>query len=111
MSRFPFIAAGLAIIAVGIVVLLIATVQSKRHLRSVQRELDRANEQIEQSKAATADLEKSVIKLKTELDAVNKARMQLQGHLDEANSDNDQLRKELDAAQSQAKENQLMPRN
>jgi len=83
------IAAGLALIAVAIVVLLVAAVQSQRHLRSAQRELDRANEQIERSKGATADLEKSVGKLKTELDAVSKARSQLQSHLDEANSDKD----------------------
>src|ERR1044072_4659585 len=104
MSRFPFIAAGLAIIAVAVVVLLVAAIQSQRHLRPTQRELDRANEQIEQSKAATADLEKNVGKLKTELDAVNKAHTQLQDHLDVANSDNDKFRKQLDAAQSQLNE-------
>ena len=100
MSRFPFIAAGLAIIAVGIVVLLIATVQSKRHLRSVQRELDQAKEQVLQSKATADDLEKSVVKLKKELDETNKARTQLQGNLNEANFTIEQLRKK------QLKENQ-----
>ena len=54
MSRFPFIAAGLTIIAVGVVVLLVAVVQDQRHLRSVQRELDQAKEQVIRSKA-TAD--------------------------------------------------------
>jgi Protein of unknown function (DUF2939) len=34
MSSFPFIAAGLAIIAVGVALLLVPTIQSQRHLRS-----------------------------------------------------------------------------
>jgi septal ring factor EnvC (AmiA/AmiB activator) len=104
MLRWPFIATALAVIALGVVLLLVSIFQNQRHLRSVQRELDQAREQIVQSRAASAELEKSVAKLKTELDAVNKAHTQLQGHLDEANSDNDHLRKELDASQSQLKE-------
>jgi uncharacterized membrane protein (GlpM family) len=34
MSSFPFIAAGLVILAVGVALLLVLTVQSQRHLRS-----------------------------------------------------------------------------
>jgi septal ring factor EnvC (AmiA/AmiB activator) len=94
MSRFPFIAAGLAILALGVVVLLVAVVQDQRHLRSVQRELDQAKEQVIRSKATADDLEKSAAKLKKELDETNKARTQLQGNLDEANSTIEQLRKE-----------------
>ena len=64
MSLFPFIAAGLTIIAVGVVVLLVAVVQDQRHLRSVQRELDQAKEQVIRSQATADDLEKSAAKLK-----------------------------------------------
>jgi hypothetical protein len=56
MSR-PLVAAGIAILALGIVVLLVALVQGQRHVRSIQKELHRANEQIVQSKTAIADLE------------------------------------------------------
>jgi uncharacterized protein YoxC len=48
MSR-PLVVAGLAILALGIVVLLVALVQDQRHVRSIQKELHRANEQIVQS--------------------------------------------------------------
>src|SRR5262249_5636957 len=98
-QQSPFIA-GLPIIAVGVVVLLVAVVQDQRHLRSVQRELDQAKEQVIRSKATADDLEKSAPKLKKKLDETNKARTQLQGNLDKANSTIEQLRKE------QLKENQ-----
>ena len=71
MSR-PLIVAGLAIIAVGIVVLLVAALQSQRHLTAVKQELGRTNGQV-------VKLEKVIGDLKTELDAVNKARSPLQG--------------------------------
>ena len=100
MSRFPFIAAGLTLIAVGVIVLVVGVVHSQEHLRSVQRELDRANEQIVQSKRANADLATSVAKLETEVDEANKARTEIQGHLNDANSTIEQLRKK------QLKENQ-----
>src|SRR4029079_1084500 len=77
--------------------LIVSLVLGQRHLRTVQKELGRTNEQV-------VKLEKVIANQKTGLDAVDKARAQLQSHLDEANSDNDQLRKELDAAQSQLKE-------
>jgi cell division protein FtsL len=65
MLRFPVIAAALAIIALIVVVLALSTLQSQKHLRSVQKELDRANEQVTQSKAATEENEKTVAKLRT----------------------------------------------
>ena len=99
MRRWPFVASALAIIALIIVLLLVSLVQGHKQLRSVQRELGRTNEQVVQDKAATAELEKSVANLKTELDAADKKRTELQGNLDEANSDNDVLRRELEAAQ------------
>jgi len=97
MLRRPFIASGIAIVALIIVLLIVSLVLGQRHLRTVQKELGRTNEQV-------VKLEKVIANQKTGLDAVDKARAQLQSHLDEANSDNDQLRKELDAAQSQLKE-------
>lgn len=96
MSR-PFIVAGLAIIAVGIVVLLIAVVQSQRHLKAVKKELGSTNEQV-------VKLEKVIADLKTELDEANKARTQLQGNVSEANTKAEQLGKDLTTAQSQLKE-------
>ena len=104
MSRFPFIAAGLTLIAVGVIVLVVGVVHSQEHLRSVQRELDRANEQIVQSKRANANLATSAAKLETEVDEANKARTDIQGKLDEANSTIEQLRKDLATSQSQLKE-------
>src|SRR6185503_13203543 len=97
MLRRPFIASGIAIVALIIVLLIVSLVLGQRHLRAVQKELGRTNEQV-------VKLEKVIGNLKTDFDAESKARSQLQGHLDEANSDNDQLRKELDASQSQLKE-------
>src|SRR6185295_1909794 len=104
MLRWPFVASALAIVALIIVLLLVSLVQGHKQLRSVQKELGRTNEQVVQHKAATAELEKSVANLKTELDAADKKRTELQGNLDEANSDNEVLRNELGAAQSQLKE-------
>ena len=97
MLRRPFIASGITIVALIIVLLIVSLVLGQRHLRTVQKELGRTIEQV-------VKLEKVIANQKTGLDAVDKARAQLQSHLDEANSDNDQLRKELDAAQSQLKE-------
>jgi chromosome segregation ATPase len=98
MSR-PFIVTGLAIIAVGIVVLLVAVVQSQRHLKAVKKELASTNEQV-------VKLEKVIGDLKMEVDEATKIRTQSQDNLNEANSTIEQLRKDIDAAQSQAKENQ-----
>jgi septal ring factor EnvC (AmiA/AmiB activator) len=91
MLRFPVIASALAIIALIVVVLALSLLQSQKHLRLVHGELDGANKQIVQSTAATAELEKTVAKLKTELDEASKARRELQENLDEATSDNEQL--------------------
>src|ERR1044071_3684117 len=99
MLRRPFIASAIAIIALIIVLLIVSLVQGQRHLKAVQKELRKTNEQV-------VKLEKVIANQKTALDAVNEARMQLESHLNDANADNDQLRKELDASQSQMKENQ-----
>jgi chromosome segregation ATPase len=99
MLRRPFIASAIAIIALIIVLLIVSLVQGQRHLKAVQKELGKTNEQV-------VKLEKVIANQKTALDAVNEARTQLESHLNDANADNDQLRKELDASQSQMKENQ-----
>jgi len=99
MLRRPFIASAIAIIALIIVLLIVSLVQGQRHLKAVQKELGKTNEQV-------VKLEKVIANQKTALDAVNEVRTQLESHLNDANSDNDQLRKELDASQSQMKENQ-----
>src|ERR1044071_6284794 len=94
MLRRPFIASAIAIIALIIVLLIVSLVQGQRHLKAVQKELRKTNEQV-------VKLEKVIANQKTALDAVNEARTQLESHLNDANADNDQLRKELDASQSQ----------
>jgi tropomyosin len=99
MLRRPFIASAIAIIALIIVLLIVSLVQGQRHLKAVQKELGKTNEQV-------VKLEKVIANQKTALDAVNEARTQLESHLNDANADNDQLRKKLDASQSQMKENQ-----
>jgi uncharacterized membrane-anchored protein YhcB (DUF1043 family) len=73
MLRWPFVASALAIVALIIVLLLVSLVQGHKQLRTVQKELGRTNEQVVQDKAATAELEKSVANLKTELDPTRAA--------------------------------------
>jgi chromosome segregation ATPase len=99
MRRLPWIALGLAIIA-----LVLVAIPLQSRLRVLQHELGTTNRQLVQARAASAELERVNAKLKTELDAVSKARTQLQGHLDEANTKAEQLGKDLNTAQSQLKE-------
>jgi septal ring factor EnvC (AmiA/AmiB activator) len=70
----------LAIVAFIIVILLVSLVQGHKQLRSVQKQLDQANEQIVQARAATVELEKSIANLKTKLDAADKKLTELQGN-------------------------------
>ena len=46
MLRWPFVASALAIIALIIVLLLVSLAQEHKHLRSVQEELGRTNQQV-----------------------------------------------------------------
>ena len=62
MLRRPFIATALAIIALIIVLLLGSLAQEHKHLRSVQEELGRTNQQV-------VKLEKVIGSLKADLDA------------------------------------------
>jgi chromosome segregation ATPase len=78
----------LAIIAVGMVVLLVAAIQGQRHLKAVKKELGRTNEQV-------VKLEKVIGNLKTELDAVSKARTQLEAQLKEKEAQAQELMTEL----------------
>src|SRR5678815_407352 len=97
MHRLPYIALGLAIIA-----LVLVAIPLQGRLRVLQNELGTTNGQLVQARAASAELEKLVATLKTELDAANRARTDFQTNLDEATSDNEQLRKDIDAAQTQS---------
>ena len=97
MRRLPYIALGLAIIA-----LVLVAIPLQGGLRVLQSELGTTNGQLVQARAASAELEKLVATLKTELDAANRARSDFQTNLDEATSDNEQLRKDIDAAQTQS---------
>ena len=97
MRRLPYIALGLAIIA-----LVLVAIPLQSRLRALQHELGTTNRQLVQARAASAELEKLVATLKTELDAANRARTDFQTNLDEATSDNEQLRKDIDAAQTQS---------
>ena len=97
MHRLAYIAIGLAIIA-----LVLVAIPLQGRLRVLQNELGSTNAQLVQARAASAELEKLVATLKTELDAANRARTDFQTNLDEATSDNEQLRKDIDAAQTQS---------
>jgi hypothetical protein len=97
MHRLAYIALGLAIIA-----LVLVAIPLQGRLRVLQNELGSTNAQLVQARAASAELEKLVATLKTELDAANRARTDFQTNLDEATSDNEQLRKDIDAAQTQS---------
>jgi septal ring factor EnvC (AmiA/AmiB activator) len=96
-------------IAIGLVVVALAVLVFP--LLETQRDWKLANEQVEQTKARVAELERVVANLKAELDAANRARTQLQGGLDEANTEIqerqfevERLRAELEKATSLAKD-------
>jgi len=78
MRVWAWIAIGLAVAALACLIF---------PLVQIQTELRIANEQVVQARARTAELERVVANLKTELDEANRAQTQLQGSLDEANSD------------------------
>src|SRR6185436_13859028 len=101
MRRLPYIALGLAIIA-----LVLVAIPLQSRLSVLQHELGMTNRQLVQARAASAELERVNARLKIELDAANRARTDFQTNLDEATSDNEQLRKDIEAAQSQSKENE-----
>jgi septal ring factor EnvC (AmiA/AmiB activator) len=96
-------------IAIGLVVVALAVLVFP--LVETQRDWKLANEQVDQTKARVAELERVVANLKAELDAANRARTQLQGGLDEANTEIrerhfevERLRAELEKATSLAKD-------
>ena len=78
MRVWAWIAIGLAVVALAFLVF---------PLVQIQTELRLANEQVVQARERTAELERVVANLKTELDASNRVRTQLQSGLDEANSE------------------------
>jgi septal ring factor EnvC (AmiA/AmiB activator) len=102
MGVWARIAIGLAVVALA--VLFFPLVQ-------IQRDLRVANEQVVQTRARVAELERVVTNLKAELDSANRARTQLQGSLDEANieiqkrqSEVERLSAELEKATNLAKD-------
>ena len=102
MRVWAGIAIGLAVVALA--VLFFPLVQ-------IQRDLRLANEQVVQTRARVAELERVVANLKAELDAANRARTQLQGGLDKANteiqkrqSEVERLSAELERATNLAKD-------
>jgi cytochrome c-type biogenesis protein CcmH/NrfG len=86
MRHLPWIAVGLTVVLM--VLLAYPLLQTTRQLRRVQSELTRANEQVVQVRAGTAELERVVANLKAELDEANKARTELHGKMAEATTDN-----------------------
>ena len=102
MRHWRWIVVALAVIAMA--VLVYPLLQTQKRLRLAQSELARANEQVVQARAGTAELERLVASLKTELDAAIRARTQLQGSLDEARVN--QLTADRDTAQSRLSEKQ-----
>ena len=90
MRYFLSIAAGLAVVA--LIALVFPLLQSQ---------------ELVQERRASAELEKVVANLKTELDTANKGGAQLKAKLDETNANIEQLRNELAAAKSQSTESQV----
>ena len=82
MRHWSWILTAVAVVALAVVIYPL--VQTQKRLRLAQAELARANEQVVQTRAGTAELERVIANLKTELDAANRARTQLQGSFEEA---------------------------
>ena len=89
MRYFLSIATGLAVVA--LIALVFPLLQSQ---------------ELVEERGASAELEKVVANLKTELDMANKGGAQLKAKLDETSAKIEQLRNELAAAKSQSTENQ-----
>lgn len=102
MRYWSWVLTAIAILA--LVVLIFPLVHTQKQLRLVQTELGRANEQVVQATAATAELEKVVTNQKTELAAANASRTQLERNIADANSKIEQLQKGFDAAQAENEE-------
>ena len=83
MRNLLAITLGLAVLA--LIALVIPLVSTQRHLREVQREFAKTNEQVVQDRAESHQFERTISNLKTELDTANKARTELKGNLEEAN--------------------------
>src|SRR5687767_492910 len=80
---------GVAILlAMGLLSYLL--IQSEQRLQEGQTKFGRTQEQVVQTRAAAAELERLVANLKTELDAAKSASTSLQNDLDEANSEVDE---------------------
>jgi septal ring factor EnvC (AmiA/AmiB activator) len=89
MRYFISLAVGLAVVA--LIALVFPLLQTQ---------------ELVQERGASAELEKVVANLKTELNTANKGGAQLKAKLDEASANIEQLRNELAAAKSQSTESQ-----
>jgi cell division protein FtsL len=83
MRHWSWILTAVAIVA--LVVLVIPLVYTQKKISLVQHELGSANEQILRGRAASAELEKVITNLKTELDAAGKLRSHLQTEVVDTN--------------------------
>ena len=81
-------------IAIGLAVVALAVLFFP--LLQIQRDFRLANEQVVQTRARVAELERVVANLKAELDAANRTRAQLQGSLDEANTEIEKRQSEVE---------------
>ena len=77
MRHWSWILTAVAVVALAVVIYPL--VQTQKRLRLIQAELGRANEQVVQERAGTAELERVITNLKSELDAANKTHTQLRG--------------------------------
>ena len=97
MLRRPVIATALAIIALIIVLLLVSLVQEHKHLRSVQEELGRTNQQV-------VKLEKVIGSLKADLDAAQSQLKEKEAHEQELTTELEKTKKETYSQLAAAKE-------
>ena len=97
MLRRPFIATALAIIALIIVLLLVSLAQEHKHLRSVQEELGRTNQQV-------VKLEKVIGSLKADLDTAQSQLKEKEAHEQELTTELEKTKKETYSQLAAAKE-------
>src|SRR4029453_1140101 len=103
MLRWAFIFTALAIIALIIVLLLVSLAQEHKHLRSVQEELGRTNQQV-------VKLEKVIGSLKADLDVARAQLKEKENHAQERATEHEKARKEAEerlAAEREASQRQF----
>jgi chromosome segregation ATPase len=91
-----------AVLAIGIVFTGYRTVQTQRHLETVQSELDSAKQAADQARAQTADMEKQRNELQTKLDEATSGVKSVQSELESTQSRLEAMQSELNSSKQAA---------